>query len=126
MTLSRDQLLSKNGQAIEKVPLRGDCVYVRRMTADERDEWEVGQYLVNGKDVSVNRRQLRARLILRCICDEHGARLLADTDLAAVGAMDSDEADLLYEVAQRLNRLRAEDVDDLEKNSEGGLAANSS
>lgn len=128
MSISRDDWLAAPRVRVEKVPVPevGQDAYVRSMSADERDEWEIGQYLVNGKDVSTNRRQLRARLVVRCVCDEHGARTFSNEDLPLVGGMDSKIVDRLYEAAVKVNRLSDADVDDLEKNSVAGPAGNSS
>ncbi len=107
-------------------PILLHTMYVRSLTSDERDDWEVSQYLINGENVELNRRQLRSRLVVRSLCDQTGARVFADTDVATVGGMDSGIVDPMYDAAKRVNGLDKKDEEDLAKNSAAAPAVSSS
>lgn len=126
--MTRDDWLALPAYRIETLthPVTGATVYVRSMTSDERDEWEAGQYQLNGANIVANRKQVRARLILRCLCDADGKRVFGDNDLSMIGGLDARLTDPLYEAAYKINRLSKADVEELEKNSGGGPTAVSS
>lgn len=99
------------------VPEWGGSVYVKGMTARERDEYEVEIVSTRGKNVEVNRRNLRAKLVVRTVVDENGERLFGDTDIKELGEKSAAAIDRLFGVAQRLSGLSPEDEEDLAKNS---------
>ena len=114
--LTRDQILKAKDLTKEKVevPEWGGFVYVRVMTGRERDSFEQGLLLGKGK---VNLENVRARLCALTVVDETGARLFKDKDVTELGNKSAAALDRVYEVAQRLNRISGEDVEELEKNS---------
>jgi hypothetical protein len=100
------------------------------MTGRERDTFESETVLYRPKGKSEPNmdalHQSRARLCARCICDEHGARIFADSDVETLGTKSCAALDRVYEVAARLNKIGAADMEELEKNSEKVRAAASS
>ncbi len=105
---------------LKRVPVEvaewGGTVYIRELTAGEMDAWE--QYCVDLrqrrlKDAIPN---LRAHLLVRCICDEHGNRLFEDGDAAALGGKSSTALQVLFDAAVELNKMSAEAVEAVEKN----------
>jgi len=84
------------------------------MTGRERDSFEQGLLLGKGK---VNLENVRARLCALTVVDDTGARLFKDKDVTELGNKSAAALDRVYEVAQRLNRISGEDVEELEKNS---------
>jgi len=50
------------------------------------------------------------------ICDEEGTRLFAAKDMDELGKKSAAALDRIFTVAQRLNGLSGEDVEDLAKN----------
>lgn len=93
-----------------EVPEWGGAVYVRTMCGTERDEWE--KSLADVKD-SAN---VRARLAVRCLCDEQGNRLFADADAEALGKKSGKILCRVFDLAIELNRLSPADAEELAKN----------
>jgi hypothetical protein len=114
MILSREEILSANDLKREKVkvPEWGGEVFVSAMSGESRDEWE--QSLVSGKGVSLT--NIRARLFAMTACDEDGNRLFTSEDVQALGKKSGAALDRCVKVAQRLNRLTENDLEDLTKN----------
>lgn len=95
------------------VPEWGGTVRVSVMTGHARDAWE--QSLVSGKG-KVNVENVRARLAAACIVDENGARLFSDGEAAMLGAKSASALDRVTKVAQRLNRLTSEELEEAKGN----------
>ncbi len=114
--LSKDAILAADDKKLEKldVPEWDGCVYIRTMTGTERDAFEAAFVSKNG--TTNNFQNIRARLASLTVCDEDGKRLFADTDVLAVGQKSAAALDRVFGVAMRMNGLRPEDVEELEKN----------
>lgn len=85
-----------------RVPEWGGVVCVRGMTGDERDAFEAEQSRLQGPE-GRDMQSLRARLLVRCLCDEQGRPLYAPEAYRALGARAAKVLDRLYEVASRLS-----------------------
>jgi hypothetical protein len=111
--LTRDQFLSASDLKSEvvEVPEWGGSVTISTMTGAARDEWESG--LVDSKTAMQN---VRARLFAATCVDENGNRMFTHKDVDALGKKSVAALDRCIKVAQRLNRLTSEDLDDLAKN----------
>jgi hypothetical protein len=94
-------------------------VKVRTLNASERDWFEASTVQRNGKKVTTNLQNIRARLCLLCMVGEDGERLFQQEDEFPLGGKSAAALDRIFQVAQRLNGLRDEDVDELAKNSNG-------
>jgi hypothetical protein len=119
MTLTREAILKAEdlqGELVE-VPEWGGSVFVRCMTGTERDLFESEAYTVKGKSVEITRENFRARLLVRVLVNDVGARLFSDKDIVTLGAKSAKSLDRLFTVAMRVNGLSREDVEDLTKNS---------
>ncbi len=96
-----------------QVPEWGGSVWVRTLSAAERDkleaEWE-----------RTKRVNFRARLALYTLCDQNGVALMQEQDLHTLGNQASSALNRITEVAFRLNGFTKADEADLEKNSESG------
>lgn len=116
MSLTRDQILTADDLQRQEVdvPEWGGSVYVRAMTGLERDRFETS--LTNGQDKGVNLQNIRARLVSLCAIDEEGARLFSDDDAKVLGQKSAKALDRVFDVAQRLNGLRDQDVEELAEN----------
>ena len=79
----------------------------------------------NGKRVTTNLENIRARLCLLCMVDEDGNRLFDEGDTFPFGRQVASALDRIFTVAQKLNGLRDEDVDELAKNSSAGQSEDS-
>ena len=119
MAVTKESILAHRAK-LQRVPTPewGGDTFVRVMSGAERDAFEDETYRLNGKDVSVNRKNLRARLLVRCIVDEEGARLFGDNDADTLGAQPADVLDRVYAVASKANGLSKADEEDLAKNSD--------
>ena len=123
MPVTKDSILAHRAAVTPvEVPEWGGTVYVRVMSGTERDAYEDETFKLNGKAVELNRKNARARLLVRCIVDEGGARLFGEADADALGAQPADVVDRVYAVAQRVNGFTAADVDELEKKSDSAPA----
>lgn len=132
--LTREGLLKKEKLRIEKVSLgNGEHVYVREMTGRERDRFENSVLAKEVKDKSGNivsyERSLddfRAKLAVNTVCNENGSLILQPDDYEMLSTnMLGSKLNKIAAVAQKLSKIRAEDREDLIKNSEGGQAADS-
>lgn len=123
--LGRDVILTVEDLPREFVetPEWGGGVWVRCLTAAERDAFEAQQIQarIEGKKLTVtpDLQNGKARLIVRCIVDDEGKRLFADKDAEALGAKNAAVVDRLYAVARRLSGMaREDDLAELIKNSD--------
>jgi hypothetical protein len=127
--LSRDAILSAADlpKELVEVPEWGGSVYVRCLTALERDEWEgsIMQMDPKGGHAKPDLRNIRAKLVVRTVVDEEGNRLFSETDTLALGAKSAAALDRLYSVAARLSKITKEDEKELLGNSEEGPAGSS-
>ena len=120
--LGQDDLKTEDVQVPE---WGGAWVRVRTLNACERDHFEASTIQRNGKRITTNMENIRARLCLLCLIDENGERLFADEDAFPLGGKSAAALDRIFTVAQRLNGLRDEDIEDLVKNSNGAQSADS-
>ena len=120
--LTRDDILNANDLQREPVPVPewGGTVLVRALSGTERDAFEAGIVHPNGRRMTYTLDKLRARLVALSIVDEAGVRLFSDKDVVVLGRKSAAALDRVYNVAQRLSGLSAEDVDELVKNSASG------
>lgn len=116
--LTRDQILEAHDLGTEevKVPEWGGSVLVKAMNGMERDKFEASMIEGRGKKQRTNFENMRARLVALAVVDDKGERLFSDADVAALGKKSAAALDRVFTVAQRLNGITAEDVDDLTKN----------
>lgn len=123
----RDQILAASDRPREKVdvPEWGISVFISTMSGAERDGFESEIVTLHGKKTRLNLQNIRAKLVVRTLVDETGQRIFSDADVAELGKKSSSVLSRLYEVAQRMNGLREEDVAELGKGLPGDQNANS-
>jgi len=112
--LNKEQILTANDFKIVKVYVpqwKGD-VHLKTMSAYERDAFEA-EIIEQGK---VKYENIRARLLVRCICDEQGNLLFSSTDSDALGKKNAGAVQLLFNEAKKMSELSDEDVEQLRKN----------
>lgn len=118
MTLSRDDIL--NTDDLEKreveVPRWNGSVYVRELTGRERDAFENEILTGDPNDPDVNTENLRARLLVRTLCDEDGERLFGDDEMDELAGKSGAVLSQLFEEAQDLNGMTADDMEALTGN----------
>ena len=120
--LNKQEILAKEDLKTEDVfvPEWDAWVKVRTLNASERDHFEAGTVQRNGKKTTTNLENIRARLCLLCLVDENGERLFQEEDTYPLGGKSAAALDRIFTVAQRLNGLRDEDVEELAGNSPAG------
>lgn len=133
MTLaSRDQLLSaakaKRRFVEVTLPVSGCAVRVQSLTELERAKFQSGFLDKNG-DVRPDRLvNANRRLIVLCLVDAAGNRLLNDNDVNGMTEWDTADVQFLATACGRHTGIAAGDVQDAgdpEKNSEGTPAEGS-
>ncbi len=91
----------------------GRKLRVMALSAADRDAYEVELYLE--RKAGGLARNVRARLVGRCVVDADGTRVFSDEQIAALGTKSAKALDRLFEAASGLNGLSEKDVEALEK-----------
>jgi len=116
--LSRDAIRALDDRVRElvEVPEWGGALYVRAMTALEREQFE--QSLLDQRR-GKNRLRLeyaRARLAVMVCEDEGGKPIFEDADVAWLATKSAAALERIFKVASRLSGLDEDDLDALAKN----------
>jgi len=118
-----DAILGIDDKEYEDVDIEQWDVTVRIavMSGASRDKWEMSMMQTDNSDrgYSLNIKGLsRASLVALCLVDEKFNRIFVTNEqIEALSNKSAVVLDRLYEVAQRINGITDEDVEDLEKNS---------
>lgn len=122
--LTRDAIFAAQDRAFEDVdvPEWGGMVRIAVITGTDRDAYEASMYEMKGKEIKLNRDDMRAKLLARAIVDENLKRIFTDADIREIGKKSSKVIERLFTVAQRLNGMTDENIKELEKNSASGGA----
>ena len=126
--LSAADILGADDIALERVdvPEWGGHVYVKTLTAGERDAFETSMFKGRGRDRVENLANLRARLCALTICDGEGKRLFDEADVERLGAKSGKALDRVFDRAQTLNGMGAADVEEMVGNSEAARGGDTS
>ena len=110
--LSKKDILKSNDLELEcvEIPEWGGHVFVRGLTARERDEFEISI------GESLNQDNLRARLVVLGACDEEGERLFNTKDAHALGKKNAAAVDRLFDAIQRLSAMTPDALETIEGN----------
>jgi len=128
MFLSKDQILQAQDIKTEvvDVPEWGGQITVKMLTGAERDKFEEMIVSRKGKDVETNMENFRAKLCASTMINENGRLLFPNPeDVRALAKKSAKALDRVFAVAQRINGMSKEDVDDLTKNSSAGQSEDS-
>jgi hypothetical protein len=88
-----------------EVPTLDGAVYVRMLTAAEKDRFEAASVrYVDGK-AEACLENVRARLVGLCACNEGGGRLFTDDDVDSLGDLPASLIDPIFEAAQKVNGM---------------------
>jgi hypothetical protein len=121
------QMLNKKGKnrlesfPFEKVHIAplDKFVYACGMTLREKDKFE-SEWITfdnDGKPVR-NQDNVRAKLIVKCVCDEEGKRIFKDEDADdIVGNLPAGIMDSLFKACQKVNGMGAEAKEEVKKTS---------
>jgi len=132
--LTKEMLLEeKDALAIEKVQLQDSKgvirghVFVREMTAKEKNTWELSltkrlpKIGNKQQETEMNLEDYRAKLAICTICDEQGVRQfdMKPNIIATLSErLSASNMERIADVASTLNKITKEDQDGLVKNSE--------
>jgi len=110
----RDNILSATDLAREQVdtpewePAGVPAVFVRALTAAERDQYEQG-LVERTPDGNVRTRtkikNLRASFVARIVVDEEGNRVFEDSDIDALGEKNANVIDRLWDKGRELSGM---------------------
>lgn len=122
----KEELLALADRPFEEVPvpewdavLKGAKLRITAMSAADRDAWELEAYLERKGVGAAAAKNVRAKLVARCLVDESGERVFGEADVAALGRKSAKALDRLFDVAQRLNGLTETEMKAIEGNSKG-------
>ena len=126
MNITREQFTSPNAPRVRKVTLTapgfaGDA-YVRGLTIGQRDRYEgacLKEKSVKGRLFqSVNTENMRARLLVLCLCDESGTALFEETqaDMDMVARWPASVGEPLFEAAREESGMSERDLEELKGN----------
>ena len=112
--LTRDAIRQCQDLKTEEVfiPEWGGSVFVRSMTALERDKLETET--VKGRKVNIV--GLRARVAILTVVDREGHQLFTDDDYVWLKQKNAAALNRIFEVASRLSGITEGDIDEMEKN----------
>ena len=105
--LTRDAILSAEDLHVEivSVPEWGGDVTVRELTGSERDAYESSIVKTNGASVTVDARDMRAKLVAMSCIDEGGELLFTMKDVAALTKKSARALDRIVDVAKRISGI---------------------
>lgn len=120
--LGRDAILAQKDIPVREMYVSEWDTYVRvkGMSGLERDDYEAQIVVGKGKNRDVNMRNMRAKLIVRCVVDEDNKPLFTDADIEDLGKKSAAALEKIFDVARDLSGLSEKDVVELLKNSENG------
>ncbi len=127
--LTREAILEAQDIEIERVdvPEWGGHLFVKGMSGIERDTFEASIVEQRGKSAKVNMANIRAKLAAQSICDKDGKRLFTQKDVTALGKKSALALQRVFDVAQVLSGITADDVEELaeelENNPSDGSAS---
>ena len=89
-------------------------LYVKTLSAKQRDDWEAG---IVGEGKKRNLKNIRAKFVVLCVCDEQGALIFLPNDADRLGDEHASVIDRLWEASRKLSGISDEDDEELAKNS---------
>lgn len=112
--LDADDIITEN----VKVEEWGGSVVIKSLTGAQRDAFETTIYIGKGDDREINTQMLRAKLAAVSIVDsETHERLFSETEITLLGQKSARALQRVFNAAQRINGMTAEDVEELMGNS---------
>ena len=114
--LTRDAILRADDlpRSLISVPEWGGHVYIRTLTANERDKFEA-RFMA---DKQVSMEGVRSMLASMVMVDEDGKQLFKPNDVADLGKKSGAALQRIFEAAQAANYMTNKDVEELAKNSD--------
>ena len=113
--LTRDEILSNTKLKTQAVTVKewGGEVLVSEMSGQQRDAWE---QTLQDRDPHGRLVSPRAKLVIATVVNEAGECLFTDKDTEQIGKLSASSLIAICNVAQKLNKLMAEDLEEAVKN----------
>lgn len=113
----RDEILAADDRPRRKlsIPEWGRDVWIRVMSAAQREQWERDTDDVEGIR---KRHLLRAALAVRTVCDEDGSPVFTTADMEALAEKSGPALCRIWDAAIAANKVSKADVEELAKNSD--------
>lgn len=113
-----DDLFAETKPYVEEVwlPRKKKKVYVRSISAKERDAYEQSLVLGKGQNASINMRNARAKLAVLALANSDGTRMLKDADAGRLGDLDAIDIQAVFDRARKVNGFSEEDMIELTGN----------
>ncbi len=115
--LTRDAILAVDDLPIKevKVPEWGGSVFVRSLTAADRDKYESSIVMADSEEKKYE--NIRARFLALVMVDQKGEVMFKEEgDVLLLGKKSAAALDRVWGVAQHLNKINKADIDQLSKN----------
>lgn len=111
--LNREQFFNQAANFSQKptyldLPELGDGVYIKAMTAKEREIYEE-------KVQDVKEHEVRATVAVLCVCDENGNLVFDDSDVSRLNDLPSKILMKIFAKFNELNGVGADEVRQIEK-----------
>lgn len=126
--LTKEQILAADDLPFEIVPVPewyGE-VRLKTLMEDELGPYEESLIDMKGESRKVVLKNMRAKLLIIAIVDDKGERLFNEQGLADLAKKSAKAMDRVFTVAQRMNGLGKDYVDDMVKNLGTGPESDSS
>lgn len=125
--LSAAEIEAVDDRKYEDVPVPewGGTVRVIGLTGTDRDAYEASFVDAKGKPAAQRLRNIRAKLLVKCLVGEDGKRLFTDDKAQVLGAKNGAVVDRLFDVARRLSGIGQGAVEEGKETSESGQNDNS-
>ena len=122
----REAILSADDLPRESVecPEWGETLLVRTLTGAERDTFE-NSVVQASRGKGIDLRGLKVKLVQLTLVTDDGEQVFESGDQLLLNGKSSRVIDRIFQVAQRLNGLSAEDADEMVGNSDGDQNASS-
>lgn len=113
--LSKEDILSADDKKtiVVEVPEWGGQVKVATMSGTARDAFEASCVGANG---GMNMKNIRAKLLAATIVDDDNKLMFNEADVHKLGQKSAAALDRIFAVAQRINAISGDDVEELAKN----------
>jgi len=121
--LSREDILNADDIKTEEIeiPEWGGSVMIKVMTGEERDHLEASMLGDKPEEKIKALRNLRAKFVSICVCNEDGERLFTEADVLKIGKKSGTALDTLLGAIRKLNGMTEEEEEEMVKNLGGIL-----
>ena len=111
-------LALKNNLKIEAVTVEGmaEPIHVRTLNGRERDAFENSCFKGKGKNRELSTENIRAKLLVRSICNADGTRIFGEHETELLGELPANVLDKLFTIAQTLSGLGQDDIEEIAGN----------